>query len=148
MNRRTVLHAMLISALGASVPARAAAAPLVEVFKSEGCGCCEGWIAHLKANGFAVKALNVDDTSVYRKKFGIPDDLGSCHTGMVQGYALEGHVPAAEIKRLLAERPKAKGLAVPSMPLGSPGMEGPRNDPYDVLLVKADGAYTVYRHYN
>jgi len=139
---------MLISTFATPMLARAAAAPLVEVYKSEGCGCCEGWIEHLKANGFAVKAQNVDDTSVYRARFGIPNDLGSCHTGLVQGYALEGHVPAAEIRRLLAERPKAKGLAVPSMPLGSPGMEGPLKDPYDVLLVKADGSHAVYKHYS
>lgn len=148
MQRRTLLQALLASAFAAPMLASAATAPLIEVYKSEGCGCCEAWLEHLKANGFAVKAQNVDDTSVYREKFGIPKNLGSCHTGIVQGYALEGHVPAAEIKRLLAERPKAKGLAVPSMPMGSPGMEGPRNDPYDVLLVKADGSHTVYKHYN
>lgn len=147
MQRRTLLQAILISALASPVLA-AAAAPLVTVYKSEGCGCCEAWIDHLKANGFAVKAHNVDDTSSYRKKFGIPTALGSCHTGIVDGYAIEGHVPAADIKRLLAERPKAKGLAVPSMPLGSPGMEGPRKDPYDVLLVKADGSYSIYKHYS
>jgi hypothetical protein len=148
MNRRTLLQAMLISAVSIPVLAGAAAASLIQVYKSEGCGCCEAWIEHLKANGFAVQAQNVNDTAAYRKKFGIPDDLGSCHTGTVAGYALEGHVPAADIKRLLAERPKARGLAVPSMPLGSPGMEGARRDPYDVLLVKADGSYSVYQHYN
>lgn len=148
MQRRTLLQAMLIAVLPAPMLARAATAPLVEVYKTEGCGCCEGWIEHLKANGFAVKAQNVGDTGAYRQKFGIPNDLGSCHTGIVQGYALEGHVPAAQIKRLLAEKPKAKGLAVPSMPLGSPGMEGPRNDPYDVFLIKADGSISVYQHYS
>jgi hypothetical protein len=148
MQRRTLLKAALISPLAARAAIAGAAAPLVEVYKSEGCGCCEGWIEHLKTNGFAVKAEDVGDTSVYRRKFGIPNDLGSCHTGFVDGYALEGHVPAAEIRRLLAERPKVRGLAVPSMPLGSPGMEGPRKDPYDVLLVKADGSYSVYRHYS
>lgn len=147
MKRRTLLQAIVAGALGMQL-GLAAAAPLVEVYKNEGCGCCDGWIAHLKANGFAVKAQNVANTSDYREKFRIPDQLGACHTAMVQGYAIEGHVPAAEIKRLLAERPKAIGLAVPSMPLGSPGMEGPRKDPYDVLLVKADGSYSIYQHYS
>jgi len=147
MQRRTLLQAVLLSVLPVPRFAAAASPTVVEVYKSEGCGCCEAWIDHLKANGFAIKAQNVGDTGEYRKKLGIPTDLGSCHTGLVQGYGIEGHVPAAEIKRLLAERPKAKGLAVPSMPLGSPGMEGPRKDPYDVLLVKADGSYSVYQHY-
>ncbi len=148
MNRRIFLHAILASAFSAPLHARAAAAPVIEVYKSKDCGCCEGWIEHLKANGFMVKAHNVPNPSDYREKFGIPQQLGSCHTGLIQGYALEGHVPASEIKRLLAERPKAKGLAVPSMPQGSPGMEGSRSDPYDVLLVQADGRHTIYKHYN
>lgn len=84
-----------------------------------------------------------------RRRHGIPDALGSCHTGVVEGYALEGHVPAREIRRLLAERPKARGLAVPGMPVGSPGMEqGARRDPYDVLLVHADGRTSVYSSYS
>lgn len=147
MKRRTLLQATLMAALPMPLLAGTRAAPVVEVYKSEGCGCCEGWIEHLKAHGFAVKAQDVGDTGAYRRKFGMPDALGSCHTGRVQGYALEGHVPATEIKRLLAERPKARGLAVPSMPLGSPGMEGPRKDPFDVFLVGADGSASVYRHY-
>ncbi len=146
MQRRTFLHAMFASTLGVHLAARAAG-PVIDVYKSESCGCCTGWVKHLQANGFTVKAKNVDDPSDYRAKFGIPQELGSCHTGMVQGYALEGHVPAAEIKRLLAEKPKAIGLAVPSMPIGSPGMEGPRSDPYDVFLVQADGRRSVYKHY-
>ncbi|TFW09358.1 DUF411 domain-containing protein [Oxalobacteraceae bacterium OM1] len=146
MKRRTLLQAL---ATTIAMPMLAhAAAPVVEVYKSEGCGCCEGWIEHLRKAGFTVNAHDVPSPGDYRKRGGIPDDLGSCHTGFVQGYAIEGHVPAAEIKRLLAEKPKAKGLAVPSMPLGSPGMEGPRKDPFDVLLVQADGSTKVYKHYN
>ena len=125
-----------------------AAAPVIDVFKSASCGCCAGWVEHLKANGFKTRVKNVDNPSDYRERGGIPNELGSCHTGMIQGYAIEGHVPAADIKRLLAQKPKAKGLAVPGMPLGSPGMEGPRKDPYDVLLVHADGKTTVFKHYN
>lgn len=148
MHRRTLLQAILVTALPIPVLSRAASVPVVEVYKSAGCGCCKGWIDHLKANGFAVDAKDVGDPGAYRQKFGIPNDLGSCHTGFVQGYAVEGHVPAADIKRLLAEKPRAKGLAVPSMPLGSPGMEGPRKSPYDVFLVMADGSISVYQHYS
>jgi hypothetical protein len=148
MQRRTLLEAILVTTLPVSVLARAAPGPVVDVYKTVGCGCCEGWIEHLKANGFSVKAQNVSDTGAYREKFGFPNDFGSCHTGFVQGYAVEGHVPAAEIKRLLAEKPKARGLAVPSMPLGSPGMEGPRKDLYDVFLIKVDGSTSVYQHYS
>lgn len=146
IKRRLLLQAGIAAAFGIPFAANAAL-PAIEVYKSAACGCCHGWVDHLRANGFAVNAHDVANPSDYREKLGIPNELGSCHTAVVQGYAIEGHVPAAEIKRLLAERPKAKGLAVPSMPLGSPGMEGPRNDPYDVLLVPADGGYSVYRHY-
>lgn len=145
MHRRTLLQAALAALL---LPAAAQAAlPVVDVYKSASCGCCHLWVDHLRANGFTVNAHDVANPSDYREKFGIPTALGSCHTGIVAGYAIEGHVPAQEIKRLLAERLKARGLAVPGMPLGSPGMEGPRSDPYDVLLVGTDGRYKVYRHY-
>lgn len=147
MKRRLFIQA----AIGASVsmPLLAmAAAPVIEIFKTESCGCCGAWVEHLKANGFVTRVVNVDNPSDYRERGGIPNELGSCHTGMVQGYAIEGHVPASDIKRLLATRPKAKGLAVPGMPLGSPGMEGPRKDPFDVLLVDAKGRSSVFKHYD
>jgi hypothetical protein len=103
---------------------------------------------HLRANGFRVKPQNVSDNGPYRARYGIPDHLGGCHTAVIEGYAIEGHVPAREIKRLLAERPKARGLVVPGMPTGSPGMEqGGRIDPYDVLIVHADGRTSVYASY-
>lgn len=147
MIRRILSKAFLAGALGLPLLA-SAAAPILEVYKSATCGCCEEWVKHLRASGLKVNTHDVADPSAYRKQAGIPDELGSCHTATVQGYAIEGHVPAGEIRRLLAEKPKAKGLAVPAMPLGSPGMEGPRKDPYDVLLVRADGRTSVYRHYN
>ena len=147
MKRRIFVQAILAGSLGVHLLA-GAAAPVIEVYKSESCGCCEAWVEHLRANGFTVNAHNVANPSDYRAKFGMPNELGSCHTATAQGYAIEGHVPAADIKRLLTERPKAKGLAVPSMPMGSPGMEGHRSDPYDVLLVSESGKYSVYRHYN
>jgi hypothetical protein len=141
--RQTLLAAML------AVPVLAmAATPIIDVYKSATCGCCEAWVKHLRDNGFRVEAHNVANPSDMREKTGIPDRMGSCHTAVVDGYAIEGHVPAADIKRLLAARPKAKGLAAPGMPLGSPGMEGPRKDAYDVYLVLPDGSSRVYQHYN
>ena len=122
----------------------------VEVWKDPNCGCCEDWVVHLKQAGFSVK-VNDQGNDAARKRLGIPDALGSCHTGSVQGYALEGHVPAADIRRLLREKPQAVGLAVPGMPVGSPGMDGAvyqgRKDPYKVLLVAKDGSSTVFTAY-
>jgi hypothetical protein len=145
MLQRKIISAIAAAMLGLPLAAHAAA-PVIEVYKSESCGCCSGWVKHLEENGFKVKAHNVDNPADYRQKFGMPQQLGSCHSAKVAGYALEGHVPASDIKRLLATRPKATGLAVPNMPMGSPGMEGPRKDAYDVLLVK-DGKTSVFKHY-
>ena len=127
----------------------------VEVWKDPDCGCCKDWVAHLEANGFEVRVHDSGNTTA-RTRLGIPDKLGSCHTAEVsaQGkrYAIEGHVPARDIQRLLKERPQAIGLAVPGMPVGSPGMDAPiyggRKDPYDVLLVLRDGGSRVYQSYN
>jgi hypothetical protein len=94
-----------------------------------------------------VEPHDVSNPAVYRARYGVPPALGACHTAVIEGYAIEGHVPVREIRRLLKERPKAIGLAVPGMPAGSPGMEGPRSDPYDVLLILPDGRYKVYAHY-
>ena len=121
---------------------------VIEVFKSSTCGCCTKWIGHLRANGFEVQAHDVDDISVSRAKLGVPAALGSCHTGRVRGYLVEGHVPATDIQRLLRERPVAAGLAVPGMPRGAPGMEADVTDPYDVLLFQTNGRYTIYQRYN
>lgn len=140
---RTILAGMICLPLLA-----AAAAPVIDVYKNDGCGCCKEWVKHLQANGFQVNVHDVDNPSEMRAKLGVPARLDSCHTGTVAGYVIEGHVPAADIKRLLATKPSAKGLAVPGMPLGAPGMEGPRREPYDVLLVRADGHAAVYQHYN
>lgn len=146
-NRRT-----LIALLGAALvpPAWADEAPLVEVWKSPTCGCCKDWIRHLEAHGFKVRAHDQGNTDA-RAALGIPLAYGSCHTARVGGYAIEGHVPAREIQRLLKDKPAAVGLAVPAMPIGSPGMDGPeyggRKDPYDVLLVRRDGSTGVYQSY-
>ena len=149
LHRRDMLAA-LVAAVAAPALARTDA-PLVEVWKSPTCGCCKDWISHLEANGFKVQVTETDAAAAMRAKLGIAPQYGSCHTARVAGYAVEGHVPAREIRRLLAERPTAVGLAVPAMPIGSPGMDGPayggRRDPYDVLLLKKDGGSTVFKSY-
>ncbi len=134
----------LLAALLASSAAWATAPAEVEVFKSPHCGCCKGWVEHLRQNGFKVTTHDVNDVPAARAKLGMPDRLGSCHTAKVGGYVVEGHVPAADIQHLLKEKPKALGLAVPSMPPGSPGMESPKPVPYDTLLVQADGSTRVF----
>ena len=125
--------------------------PQVEVWKDPQCGCCGDWVVHLKANGFSVQ-VNDTGNAAARTRLGVPEKLGSCHTAQVGGYAIEGHVPARDIHRLLKERPAAIGLAVPGMPVGSPGMDAPlfggRKDPFDVLLVQRDGRTQVYQAYN
>jgi hypothetical protein len=145
----------LLLALGALPFASLAQQPdkvLVEVWKDPNCGCCKDWVTHMEANGFAVK-VNDTGNNAMRAKLGIPVKLGSCHTALVGGYAVEGHVPAADIRRLLKDKPKAVGLSVPGMPVGSPGMDGAvygkRRDPYDVVLVlDKDGNTRVFASYN
>ena len=123
-----------------------AALPLVVVHKDPNCGCCNGWIEHMRQAGFPVEARNENDMGPVKAGAGVPPGKGSCHTAMVDGYFIEGHVPAADIKRLLAERPDAKGLVLPGMPMGSPGMEMPdgRTQPYTVELVANDGSTRPY----
>lgn len=149
MQRRTLLRAAVVLGIMPALGYAKAAQPVIDVYKSATCGCCTAWITHLRANGFKVNAHNVLNTAAYRAKLGVPSSLGSCHTGTTGGYALEGHVPASDIKRLLAEKPRAQGLAVPGMPMGSPGMEvaGEPADAYDVLLFQTDGKSVVYRRY-
>lgn len=148
MRRRRLVCAL--AALPGLVAAAPTPAPLVEVWKSPSCGCCKDWIAHLQAHGFAVRTHDTGNTAI-RGRLKIPATLGSCHTALVSGYAIEGHVPAKDLQRLLRERPDALGLAVPGMPVGSPGMDGDaygaRRDPYDVLLVVHDGSTRVFSSY-
>ena len=116
------------------------------VYKSPTCGCCTKWVEHMQKNGFTVKTHDVDDVATYKKKYGVPDRLGSCHTALVTGgYAVEGHVPADLIAKLVRERPKnIVGLAVPGMPQGSPGMETGVVDKYEILAFDRSGKTTVY----
>lgn len=146
MNRRHILSAAAAMGALVALPAAAAAGlPEVHVYKNPSCGCCGAWVEHMKAAGFPVKVTEVEDTGDVRKRHGIPDSFGSCHTGVVAGYALEGHVPAEDVKRLLVKKPAAAGLAVPGMVTGSPGMEmGSRKDPYQVLLIDKAGRSSVF----
>jgi len=150
MNRRESIR-MLAAAAAALLagPGALLAAPTkvrMTVYKSPTCGCCGNWVKHVRAAGYVVEEVDVESVEPYKKKHGVPLDLASCHTGVVAGYAFEGHVPADLIARFLEAPPKlARGLAVPGMPLGSPGMEvGGRKDAYDVVLFETSGARRVF----
>lgn len=150
-NRRQLLLAGAALALPATALAQAKPAlPVLQVWKDPNCGCCQDWVVHLQSNGFAVQVFDSGNTAM-RRRLQMPERYGSCHTGLIAGYVIEGHVPAREILRLLAEKPPAIGLAVPGMPVGSPGMDAPiygdRKDPHDVLLVLRDGSSRVYQSY-
>lgn len=150
MKRRQLIGAAAAALMAPALAGAQGPTVLVEVWKSPTCGCCKDWITHLQANGFRAQVHEVGNTAA-RARLKVPQELGSCHTAWVGGYAIEGHVPAADIHRLLKERPDAIGLAVPGMPLGSPGMDGPaydhREDPYEVLLIARDGSTRVFNRY-
>lgn len=138
---------LAIAAAALAVGSAANAAALT-VYKSASCGCCAKWVEHVEKHGFTVKVVNVDDVMAVKANAGIPDKLASCHTSMVGGYVVEGHVPAADIKKLLAQKPKAKGIAVAGMPMGAPGMEhGDHREPFETVLIKTDGSTASFaRH--
>lgn len=123
---------------------RPAAAVEITVYKSPTCGCCSKWVQHLEQNGFKVVAHDVGSINALKAQFSVPPAVASCHTAVVGDYVVEGHVPADLIQRLLKERPRVKGLAVPRMPQGSPGMEGPNPERYDILTFDAGGSTAVY----
>ena len=146
MHRRT-----LLLAAPALLAAKAQAAPVrdVIVYKTPWCGCCGGWVTHMRRAGFRVQVIEREDLAPVRTRLGVPAALASCHTATTGGYALEGHVPPADVLRLLKEKPKALGLAVPGMPLGSPGMESPTGErqPFETLLLLPGGGSRVFaRH--
>ncbi|HEY6641693.1 DUF411 domain-containing protein [Povalibacter sp.] len=147
MNRRDALLAL--GALPLFAQAATRSLPTITVNKTPTCGCCGLWVAHLQKSGLQTQVKDFDDLTVIKERLGVPASLSSCHTAEVDGYFIEGHVPAAEIKRLLSERPRARGLTVPGMPAGSPGMEVPsgRVDRYDVLLVNKEGGTSVFATY-
>lgn len=123
---------------------KGAPAVTITVYKTPTCGCCGKWVEHLKQAGFEVRSVDLDDLTEIEQASGVPIRLRTCHTAVVEGYVVEGHVPADVIERLLKERPAAAGIAVPGMPIGSPGMEGSPKQSYDVLLFRKDGSTTVF----
>jgi hypothetical protein len=154
MNRRAWLRqaagyaagtaAALVASRGEAL-ARPLAKPHIDVKKQPGCGCCTKWTEHLRANGFDVTAAEAPDIQQIKQTLGVPEALQSCHTATVEGYVIEGHVPADDIHRLLRERPKVAGLAVPGMPMGSPGMEmDGMSDHYQVIAFSKDGSTSVF----
>lgn len=155
MQRRTLLTTVPTLAAASALPAwaqgpSAAPLPVMQVWKDPNCGCCKDWIAYLEREGFRVQSHDTGNTAM-RQRLGLPMKYASCHTALIGGYVIEGHVNAREIRRLLQDRPAALGLSVPGMPIGSPGMDGPeyggRQDPYDVVLVLKDGSSRVYQSY-
>lgn len=135
------------SAETAAAPLAAGAEPVVHVYKTPTCGCCADWVTHIEEAGFKTEVQDLPNLNGIKQRLGLPQQLGSCHTAMVGGYVVEGHVPAEVIRRLLREKPALAGVAVPGMPMGSPGMEGPWTDPYDVVGFTTDGELQVYQSY-
>jgi hypothetical protein len=144
-----VVAALAAGVASVSLVAQKAANPtpagVLTVYKTPTCGCCHQWIEHMKAAGFQVREVDMDDITEVKQTSGVPIKLRTCHTGLIDGYVVEGHVPADLVKKMLAEKPKVTGIAVPGMPQGSPGMEqGDARDPYDVVLFDKSGKTTVY----
>ena len=132
--RRAMLGAIAATGIGLAAGVRAEPRLIIKVWKDPNCGCCTGWVEHLRRAGFTVTVTDTADMQAVKTRLGVPAELASCHTAEIEGYVIEGHVPAHAISRLLAERTKGLGLAVPGMPIGSPGMEGGKSEPYDVIL--------------
>ena len=141
LTRRSMLAAAAVSLLQPET-IFAAQEQVITVHRDPDCGCCLGWVQHLQKAGFGTKVLETKDLDAVKKRLGVPDELAACHTAEIAGYVVEGHVPAIALKRFLAEKPNATGLAVPGMPIGSPGMEGGRPERYDVVLFGPDGRRT------
>ena len=148
IDRRTMLG-LLAAAFPVAAYAKPARSATLTVYKSPSCGCCSGWVDHIKASGIAVRVVEMEDVTPMAKKLGVPDAMRSCHTGEIGGYFIEGHVPAADIRKLLRERPAARGIALPGMPVGAPGMEqGARRDPYATMIVSRVGKPTLIVRHN
>ncbi|MCB1960838.1 MAG: DUF411 domain-containing protein [Rhodocyclaceae bacterium] len=144
MKPSTLFRALTCASALIALPA-VAELPVVTAYKDPNCGCCGGWAEHMRAAGFAVKEVPSAQMAQIKRQLGVPETLGSCHTAQVGQYIVEGHVPAADVKRLLAEAPAgARGLAAPGMPLGSPGMEAAQSQRYDVIRFNADGSSAVF----
>lgn len=153
-SRRKFISGAIALATVSTLPTLAGAArkqPKIMVYKTRTCGCCQAWVTHLQDNGFTVSAQNVTagQLSQIKSRLGIDPQLASCHTAQVDDYVVEGHVPATDIYRLLAEKPTARGLTVPGMPMGSPGMDfGPEREKYATLLIGHDGKARIFNRHN
>lgn len=132
------------SATPAVATPAAAGEPTLVVYKTPSCGCCRGWVKAMESSGFKVEVHDLDDLAATKHAAGVPDELQACHTARIGGYVVEGHVPAEDIRRLLAERPDIAGIAAPGMPMGSPGMEGAYKDRYDVITFGGNGRQAVF----
>ena len=141
---RILMVALAVAMVVPQIAARAQQTPAIEVYKAPTCGCCNKWVEHLRSNGFAVRTINLDRLADVKARHGVPGRVQSCHTGLIDGYVIEGHVPASDIHALLKKRPSVVGLAVPGMPIGSPGMEGPNARPYDVVTFDKQGRSEVF----
>jgi hypothetical protein len=138
LTRRKMLMLTAASTASAATGASAAAKRVIQVSKDPNCGCCSGWVEHLRSNGFTATVVDAADMQAVKQRLGVPAEFASCHTAEIAGYVIAGHVPAYAINRLLAEKPQARGLAVPGMPIGSPGMEGGTPEAYEVILFGKD----------
>ena len=147
ITRRSLMMGLAITGIAAPIRAKATAATMT-INKDPNCGCCSGWVEHVQAAGFETQINELADLGPVKLRLAIPPALSSCHTAEIEGYVIEGHVPAAAIKRLLAEKPQAKGLAVPGMPVGSPGMDvkGAKAESYSVMLFGPSGQRTFARY--
>ena len=143
--RREFLRLLTVALAGSPLIAWAEkTGPSMLVYKSATCGCCSKWVEHMRAAGFAVEATNVPDINLYKQKHGVPPQLASCHTALVDGYVLDGHVPADDVIKLLRERPEIMGIAVPGMPMGSPGMESPNPQYFETIAFNSAGPAAVF----
>jgi hypothetical protein len=142
--RKRLVPGLVLSGVLATLGAMAGERPVIEVWKTPTCGCCKAWVRHVEDAGFLVKVTQLDDVAPVKRRFKVPPELSSCHTAVVDGFVIEGHVPAQDIVRLLKERPKVTGIYVPGMPIGSPGMEGPNGEKYDVLALDDAGNTRVF----
>jgi len=145
LTRRSTLLLGAGATVFATTGSRAAEEQIVTVHKDPSCGCCSGWVRHLQQAGFTVKTIETADLDPVKTRLGVPNDLAACHTAQIAAYVIEGHVPAVALKRFLNEKPSAIGLAVPGMPVGSPGMEGGSAEPYDVVMFGPAGRSTYMR---
>ena len=149
--RRSFLTLALVAGLAWAgnvwLTAQSSAKPQMTVYKSATCGCCEKWVAHMRANGFEVKAIDVDDIDKVKREHGVPESAASCHTAVVNGYTVEGHVPADAVLKMLKEKPAIAGIAVPGMPMGAPGMEMPggQKEAYSIVCFDKAGKTTLYQ---